>query len=168
MRTPDIGIANWFLPRALRAPERRALAFEGETWTYAQMQHRIEQLAGRFAFAAAIAASFLSPAVSDELRPLKYKVTVLEQVHHKITVEADEERAARTVALLEARRTSGSPNPAWRPSLPSVLAHVHEANDFAVIDIEPLPSHATPEPIPGPIPLEWLRASHTMVMADVG
>jgi fatty-acyl-CoA synthase len=47
MSAPDIGLANWFLQRALRTPERAALAFEGQTWSYAQMQQRIEQLAGR-------------------------------------------------------------------------------------------------------------------------
>ena len=47
MSTPDIGLANWFLQRALRTPERAALAFEGQTWSYAHMQQRIEQLAGR-------------------------------------------------------------------------------------------------------------------------
>jgi hypothetical protein len=94
---------------------------------------------------AAIAATVWSPAISDELRPINYKVTVMEQVRHEITVKADKEYAARAVALLEARRTSGSPNPRWKPSPKSVLAHVHEADDFAVIGIEPLPSPATPE-----------------------
>jgi fatty-acyl-CoA synthase len=47
MSTPDIGLANWFLQRALRTPERLALTFEDQTLSYAQMQHRIEQLAGR-------------------------------------------------------------------------------------------------------------------------
>jgi fatty-acyl-CoA synthase len=47
MSTPDIGVANWFLQRALRTPERAALAFEGQTWSYTHMQQRIEQLAGR-------------------------------------------------------------------------------------------------------------------------
>jgi fatty-acyl-CoA synthase len=47
MSTPDIGLANWFLQRALRAPERAALAFDGQTWSYAQVQQQIEQLAGR-------------------------------------------------------------------------------------------------------------------------
>jgi fatty-acyl-CoA synthase len=47
MSTPDIGLANWFLQRALRSPERAALDFEGQTWSYAQMQQRTEQLAGR-------------------------------------------------------------------------------------------------------------------------
>jgi fatty-acyl-CoA synthase len=47
MSTPDIGLANWFLQRTLRTPERAALAFEGQTWSYAQMQQRIEQLAAR-------------------------------------------------------------------------------------------------------------------------
>jgi hypothetical protein len=101
-----------------------------------------------------VAATLWSSADSDELRPMKYKVTVLEQIHHEIIVEADLELAARTVALLEARRTSGSPNPAWGPSPPTVLAHVHEANDFAVTDIEPLPSRAVPQPDRSPVPLE--------------
>jgi hypothetical protein len=94
---------------------------------------------------AAIAATFWSPAVSDELGPIKYKVIVMEQVRHEITVKADKEYAARNVALLEARRTSGSPNPGWKSSPPSVLANVHEADDFAVIGIEPLPSPTTSE-----------------------
>jgi hypothetical protein len=106
------------------------------------------------AFAAAIAATFWSPAVSDELRPVRYKVTVVEQVRHEITVEANKECAARTVGLLEARRTSGSSHPEWEPSPPTVLAHVHEANDFAVIDIEALPWRSTVELDRGPIPSE--------------
>lgn len=47
MCTPNIGLANWFLQRSLRIPERPALAFDGQTWSYAQMQQRIEQLAAR-------------------------------------------------------------------------------------------------------------------------
>ena len=35
--TPDIGLANWFRQRAMRTPERKALHFEGRTWTYADM-----------------------------------------------------------------------------------------------------------------------------------
>jgi hypothetical protein len=99
-----------------------------------------------------VTASFWPPAVSDELWPLKFKVAVLEQVRHESTVEADDERAAQTIGPLEARRTSGSRNPAWRPSPPTVLAHVHEANDFNVIDVAPLPSLVAPEPHPGPMP----------------
>jgi fatty-acyl-CoA synthase len=47
--TPDVGLASWFLQRSLRTPERRALHFEGETWTYGRMQQRIEGCAGRLA-----------------------------------------------------------------------------------------------------------------------
>jgi fatty-acyl-CoA synthase len=47
--TPDIGLANWFMQRALRTPERKALHFEGRNWTYAEMQQRIEQCAARLA-----------------------------------------------------------------------------------------------------------------------
>ena len=89
--------------------------------------------------------TFWSPAVAGELRP-QYTVTVLEQVRHKITVEVDGEHAARTVALLEARRTSGSPNPLWKPKPAAVLAHMRDPNDFAVIDVEPKPSRSSPEP----------------------
>jgi fatty-acyl-CoA synthase len=44
MNTPEIGLASWFLQRALRTPERSALAFEGQTWSYAQVQQRISNL----------------------------------------------------------------------------------------------------------------------------
>ena len=47
--TPDVGLANWFLQRSLRTPERLALRFEGETWTYGQMQRCIENCAARLA-----------------------------------------------------------------------------------------------------------------------
>src|SRR3954453_1278595 len=45
----DIGLANWFLQRALRTPERRALTFEGSTLTYGAAQRRIEEYAARLA-----------------------------------------------------------------------------------------------------------------------
>ena len=44
--TPDIGLGNWMFQRALRTPHRAALTFEGTTWTYGQLQHRIDRLAG--------------------------------------------------------------------------------------------------------------------------
>jgi fatty-acyl-CoA synthase len=44
--TPDIGLGNWLYQRALRTPHRKALTFEGTTWTYAEVQHRIDRLAG--------------------------------------------------------------------------------------------------------------------------
>jgi hypothetical protein len=69
--------------------------------------------------------TFCSPVVCDELR--SYTVTVTEQIRHEITVEGVEEYAARTDALLEARRTSGSGKPWWEPSPPSVLAHARQA-----------------------------------------
>ena len=55
-----------------------------------------------------------------------------------ITVEANEEYAARTDALLEARRTSGSCKPWWEPAPPTVISHARLAADFAVIKVEPL------------------------------
>src|SRR5438270_11596749 len=45
----DISLANWFLQRALRTPERRALTFEGATTTYGETQTAIEQYAARLA-----------------------------------------------------------------------------------------------------------------------
>jgi hypothetical protein len=88
---------------------------------------------------------FCSPAIADELRT--YKVVVMEQIRHEITVEATEDYAARTDALLEARRTSGSGKPWWEPSPPSVLAHARQADGFVVIDIKPVA--ATPVSYPG-------------------
>jgi hypothetical protein len=81
-------------------------------------------------------ATFWSPAGAAELQ--SYTVTVLEQIRYDITVKANEEYAARTLALLEARRTSRLGNPAWKPAPPAILAHTCEADDFAVIKVEPL------------------------------
>ncbi|MGQ0699609.1 MAG: acyl-CoA synthetase [Panacagrimonas sp.] len=39
------GLSEWFRRRAARAPERAALTFENETWSYGEMQHRIERMA---------------------------------------------------------------------------------------------------------------------------
>ena len=46
---PSVGLAHWFAQRAARTPERKALYFEGRTWTYAQMQAEIELCAARLA-----------------------------------------------------------------------------------------------------------------------
>ena len=43
--TPDIGLGNRLYQRARRTPHRKALTFEGTTWTYAQIQDRIDRLA---------------------------------------------------------------------------------------------------------------------------
>jgi hypothetical protein len=87
---------------------------------------------------AALAATALvcSAAGGAELQP--YRVTVVEQIRHDITVEANADYSARTIALLEARRTSTFDNPAWRPSPPAVFAHTHEVGDFSVVNVEPL------------------------------
>jgi len=42
---PDIGLGNWLYQRARRTPHRKALTFEGTTWTYADLQSRIDRLA---------------------------------------------------------------------------------------------------------------------------
>jgi hypothetical protein len=81
-------------------------------------------------------ATFWAPAGAAELQ--SYRVTVLEQTRYDITVDANEESVARTIALLEARRTSRFCSPAWEPSPPAVVAHARESEDFAAIKIEPL------------------------------
>ena len=43
--TPDIGLGNWLYQRALRTPHRPALTFEGTTWSYSELQQRIDRLA---------------------------------------------------------------------------------------------------------------------------
>ena len=80
--------------------------------------------------------TFWVPAGAAELQ--SYRVTVLEQTRYDITVDANEESAARTIALLEARRTSRFGDPAWKPSPPAILAHAREVDDFDVIKVEPL------------------------------
>ncbi len=42
---PDIGLGNWLYQRAQRTPQRTALVFEGNSWTYAELQQRIDRLA---------------------------------------------------------------------------------------------------------------------------
>lgn len=46
---PDISLGHWFASRAALTPNRRALTFEGVTWTYADMQERIDWVAGDLA-----------------------------------------------------------------------------------------------------------------------
>jgi fatty-acyl-CoA synthase len=43
---PDIGLDGWLSQRARRGPERPALTFEGQTWTYAAFERQIAGLAG--------------------------------------------------------------------------------------------------------------------------
>jgi hypothetical protein len=93
---------------------------------------------------AAVISIFWSPVICNELR--SYQVSVMEQVRHEITVEADDEYAARSDALSEARRTSGSGKPWWEPAPPTVSAHTRQASGFAVIDLTTVPT------MPGPYP----------------
>ena len=48
MATPDLDISlgRWFAALAENTPHRRALTFEGTTWTYRELQARIDQVAG--------------------------------------------------------------------------------------------------------------------------
>jgi non-ribosomal peptide synthetase component E (peptide arylation enzyme) len=50
--TPDISVSGWFKQRALRSPERMAVTFAKDAWTYAQFDKRVDALAGPFAPAA--------------------------------------------------------------------------------------------------------------------
>jgi fatty-acyl-CoA synthase len=45
MTAPDISLGHWFFQRTRRTPNRKALTFEGKTWTYAEMQDRFDRLA---------------------------------------------------------------------------------------------------------------------------
>jgi hypothetical protein len=83
-----------------------------------------------------VLAASCSPAGAAERQ--SFAVTLVEQTRYDITVEANEEYAARTDALMEARRTSGSCKPWWEPSPPTVIARARGAADFAVIKVEPL------------------------------
>jgi hypothetical protein len=80
----------------------------------------------------------------------------MEQTRHEIVVEAFDEYAARSDALLEARRTSGSGKPWWGPSPANVSTHARQDAGFAVININPLPN--TPGPYPGQTRLEMVAS----------
>ena len=43
---PKIGMGQWFTERALRDGHRKALTFEGTTWTYAEMLEQVDHMAG--------------------------------------------------------------------------------------------------------------------------
>jgi fatty-acyl-CoA synthase len=43
------GLAEWLRRRAMRAPEKPALSFQGTTWSYGEFQARIERMAAMFA-----------------------------------------------------------------------------------------------------------------------
>lgn len=43
---PKIGMAQWFTERARCDGQRKALTFEGRTWTYAEMLEQIDRMAG--------------------------------------------------------------------------------------------------------------------------
>ena len=45
MAKADIGLGSWFSRRTRQTPQRPALTFESTTWTYAEMQDRIDRLA---------------------------------------------------------------------------------------------------------------------------
>jgi hypothetical protein len=113
-------------------------------WRGAQMRLTANPIRiGKTLAALTALATFCTPATSAESQ--RYTATVLEQIRSEITVEANEEYAARAMALLEARRTSRFGSPAWEPSPPAVVANARESEDFAAIKTEPLFPLAAPK-----------------------
>ncbi len=45
----DVSLGHWFAARSELSPNRRALTFEGTTWTYQELQRRIDALAAHLA-----------------------------------------------------------------------------------------------------------------------
>ena len=41
----DVSLGRWFASRSALTPHRRALSFEGTTWSYQELQHRIDCVA---------------------------------------------------------------------------------------------------------------------------
>jgi fatty-acyl-CoA synthase len=48
-RNPGVSVGHWFAERAARDGRRPALTFEGQTWTYAQIQDQVDRLAAGLA-----------------------------------------------------------------------------------------------------------------------
>jgi fatty-acyl-CoA synthase len=44
--TPDISLAGWFAKRVRQTPNRVAVTFEGESWTYTELDDRVARVAG--------------------------------------------------------------------------------------------------------------------------
>jgi hypothetical protein len=83
------------------------------------------------AFAAAFA-----PVVGKPTCEASFKLIIAQQIRHQITVAANSENEARTIALAEARQTSR-----WRRWLAplEILAHEQTPGGFQVTAVKRLP-----------------------------
>ncbi len=81
------------------------------------------------AFVAAFA-----PVVGKPTHEASFKFTIAQQICHQITVAANSENEARTVALAEARQTSR-----WRLAPLEILAHEQTLGACQVTAVERLP-----------------------------
>ena len=80
-----------------------------------------------------------APIVGEPTYKFNFKLTIVQQTCHRITIAADSENEALTLALSEARQTSGWPRwPRWLAPL-GVLAHERLTESFQVSAIERLP-----------------------------
>ena len=76
------------------------------------------------------------PVVGKPTYEARFKFIIAQQIRHKITVEANSETEARTIALAEARQTSG-----WRRWIAplQILAHEQTPGACQVSAVERLP-----------------------------
>jgi hypothetical protein len=78
----------------------------------------------------------LAPVVGKPTYKASFKFTIAQQIRHQITVAANSENEARTIALAEARQTSRWPG--WLAPL-EILAHKQAPGTFQVTAVERLP-----------------------------
>ncbi len=45
MFEPELSVTGWFAARTRRSPGRKALTFEGRSWTYSELLDRVDRLA---------------------------------------------------------------------------------------------------------------------------
>ena len=77
-----------------------------------------------------------APIVGEPTYKFNFKLTIVQQTCHRITIAADSENEALTLALSEARQTSRWPR--WLTPL-AILAHERLTESFQVSAIERLP-----------------------------
>jgi hypothetical protein len=77
-----------------------------------------------------------APVVGKPTYKASFKFTIAQQIRHRVTVAANSENEARTIALAEARRTSR-----WRLWLAplEILAHEQAPGAYQVTTVERLP-----------------------------
>ena len=141
-------LAEWFRRRAARAPERPALSFGEHTWSYGEMQRRIESLAAAlcaggiragdrvawlgFNHPMIVAALFASARIGAILVPLNYRLSPIELAAiiedagaHTVIVDAHHARLLQDVrGSLHCRRylSLGGAAQGWEPLEPLLEA----------------------------------------------